>query len=104
MTKLTCDSNTGCCLIGNNDWTFAMPVMPSIDGITEILIFAKKTEFDKYKYEHNLKFISFVQGTFSIYNYDCAFHNLTEEDVIETLNGRYGVYQGYKTVVFVKWE
>ena len=104
MKKLSCYSDIGSCLIGNKDWTFAVPNIGG-DGTTKILIFDRDNdEFVKYRDEHNLKFISSVQGTFNIYKYDCAFHSCDDEDVIATLTGRYGVYQGYWKVVFVKWE
>lgn len=105
MKKLTCDSDIGSCLIGNKDWTFAVPNIGG-DGTTEILIFDKVgEELYEYEKEHNLKFISSVQGTFNIYSYDCAFtNNCNEEDVIATLSGRYGVYQGHWKVAFVKWK
>lgn len=104
MTRLYCDSDIGSCLIGNKDWTFAVPNMGG-DGTTTILVFSKdRNEFREYEKEHKLEFISSVQGTFNIYSYDCAYHSCNDEDVIATLNGRYGVYRGYMKVVFVKWE
>ena len=103
MKKLSCMSDIGSCLIGNKDWTFAVPNIGG-DGVTSITIFESDSEeFRKYEEEHNLKFISSVQGTFNIYSYDCAF-DCRDEDVIETLSGRYGVYQGNWEVAFVKWE
>lgn len=104
MKKLSCSSDIGSCLIGNKDWTFAVPNIGG-DGTTKILIFEKEDK-DFYEYEkaHDLQFISSVQGTFNIYSYDCAYHSCNDEDVIATLSGRYGVYQGHWKVVFVKWE
>ena len=105
MKQSSCWSDIGSCLIGNKDWTFAVPNIGG-DGETIISIFERDNEeFRKYEEEHNLKFISSVQGTFNIYNYDCAFvPECKDEDVITTLSGRYGVYQGEWEVVFVKWE
>lgn len=105
MKKLHCDSDIGSCLIGNKDWTFAVPNFGG-DGTTKILVFDKNDkEFYKYEKEHDLKFFSSVEGTFNIYGYDCAFSDgCNDEDVIATLSGRYGVYQGWYKVVFVKWN
>lgn len=102
MKVLYCDSDIGSCLIGNKDWTFAVPNIGG-DGETAILIFDKDDEeFTEYKKRNNLRFISSVQGTFNIYSYDCAFEDCNDEDIIETLTGRYGVYQGHYKVAFVK--
>lgn len=104
MKKLHCSSDIGSCLIGNKDWTFAVPNIGG-DGTTEIAIFEKDgAEFAKYEKANDLKFISSVHGTFNIYNYDCAFPACDEADVIATLSGRYGVYQGFYKVAFVKWK
>ena len=104
MIRLYCESDIGSCLIGNKDWTFAVPNIGG-DGTTTITIFdTDNKEFWEYKKKRNLNFISSVQGTFNIYNYDCAYHDCNDEDVIVTLSGRYGVYQGEWEVVFVKWE
>ena len=103
MKKLYCSSDIGSCLIGNKDWTFAVPNIGG-DGRTKIIIFNKDgKEFAEYSKNHKLNFISSVQGTFNIYSYDCAFSE-PEDEVIATLTGRYGVYNSYMTVVFVKWE
>ena len=103
MKNFKCYSDMGSCLIGNKDWTFAVPNIGG-DGITEITIFDKgDTDFNTYRKEHKLEFISSVHGTFNIYKHDCAYHNCADEDVITTLSGRYGVYQGYYEVVFVEW-
>ena len=104
MKKLSCMSDIGSVLIGNKDWTFAVKNIGG-DGETNITIFERDDEeFKEYEWEHNLKFYSSVQGTFNIYNYDCAFPECEDEDVIATLSGRYGVYQGEMEVAFVKWE
>ena len=107
MKRLYCSSDIGSCLIGNKDWTFAVPNMGG-DGTTKIAIsdnYRKNSEeFFEYEKKHDLQFISSVQGTFHIYSYDCAYRDCKDEDVIATLSGRYAVYRGYMEVVFVKWE
>ena len=111
MKELYCYSDIGSCLIGDKNWTFAVPNIGG-DGRTKIITFNKDgKEFAEYCKNHKLNFISSVQGTFNIYSYDCAFVYfddcaITEpnDEVIETLTGRYGVYNSYMTVVFVKWE
>lgn len=103
MKKITCISDIGSVLVGNKDWSFAVPNIGG-DGETTITIFENINEFREYEESNNLKFISSIQGTFNIYNYDCAFdYGCNDEDVIATLSGRYGVYQGEMEVAFVKW-
>ena len=94
-------SDIGSVLIGNDDWTFAVPNIGG-DGITQILVFDSDEEYKEYA-KVKLKFISSVQGNFNIYNYDCAYHNTKNATILTTLNGRYGIYQGEWLVVFVKW-
>lgn len=104
MKTLSCSSDVGSCLIGNDVWTFCVPNLGG-DGTTKILIFDDDKEFCVYAKKKNLRFISSAQGTFNIYDYDCAFNDDEEmRNVIATLRGRYGVYHGDWLVVFVKWE
>ena len=102
MKELKCISDIGSVLVGNKDWSFAIPNIGG-DGITIIVIFENCNEFRKYEENNSLKFISSIQGTFNIYIHDCAFE-CRNDDVIETLSGRYGVYQGEMKVAFVKWN
>lgn len=102
-------SDIGSVLIGNDDWTFAVPNGMG-DGISTSLVFDSESEFRKYK-EAKLKnrkehFISSAQGTFNIYDYDCAFEHPDEATVEATLTGRYGIYyiENSYDVIFVKWE
>lgn len=101
--RYTSASDIGSVLIGNNDWTFAVPNIGG-DGTTRITIYTSIKEFDAEKKAKNLRFISSVQGKFNIYNYDCAFNCKLDEAILTTLNGRYGVYNGDLEVAFVLWE
>lgn len=104
MKKYYGDSDIGSVLIGNNDWTFAVPNVGG-DGTTKILVFDKEgEEFKNSQKDDNLKFISSVQGEFNIYSYDCAYHHIDEAEILTTLKGRYGVYSGDWTVAFVRWN
>lgn len=104
MEIFYCESDIGSVLIGNNDWTFAVPNIGG-DGTTRVCIFEKEDDmFLQYHKRKDIKFISSVQGTFNIYGYDCAFVHCLDEEIVATLSGRYGVFQGEWEVVFVKWE
>lgn len=106
MKKLQCESDMGCCLIGNESWTCAVPSVGN-EEITNIIIFESDEEEDFFKYrkEHNLKFVSLVNGKINIYNYDCLYaykEDLNEKNVIETVEGICRIYRGKQEVVFRK--
>ena len=105
MKRLYCDSDIGSCLIGNKDWNLAIPNCYG-DGLTIIQIFDDKDEdFDEYEKANNLEYVASAQGTFNIYNYDCAFvKGCRNEDVIATLSGEYCIYQGEQIIAFVKTD
>lgn len=108
MKKMYCESDIGSVLIGDGNWTFAVPNIGG-DGTTEIKIYESDQEFNADSWCKNMKFISSAQGRFGIYDYDCAYRELlsgkiTIENAMFVLNGRYGVYQGHYKVAFVKWE
>ena len=108
MKKLTCSSDIGSVLIGNADWTFAIPNIGG-DGTTKVRVYDSNAEFASDTWAKGMKFVSSAQGTFGIFDYDCAYHellrgDLTDKDAICTLKGRYGVYNGDYKVAFVKWD
>ena len=108
MKKFNCSSDIGAVLIGNQGWTFAVPNIGG-DGTTKVRVYDSAAEFANDKvWTKGMKFISSAQGTFTIFDYDCAYHELLNGDIAEgdglcTLKGRYGVYQGQMKVAFVKW-
>ena len=109
MKSYSCSSDIGSVLIGNESWTFAVPNYGG-DGTTRVFIFDSKGEFDGSEIRTNkeLDFISSVQGEFGIFEYDCAYHalrsgDMTMKSALCILRGRYGVYRGKFTVVFVRW-
>lgn len=108
MRKFSCDSDIGSVLIGDQDWTFAVPNVGG-DGSTKVRIYDSKQEFLADKWAKDMKFISSVQGKFGIFRYDCVFEELrrgemTMKNAVCVLNGRYGIYNGLYKVAFVKWE
>ena len=108
MVKLSCASDIGSVLIGDQNWTVAVPNVGG-DGETQIRIFDSLKEFFNSDWYGETRFVASVQGRFGIYDYDCAYHNLLSgdmsiEDALAILDGRYGVYNGDYKVAFVKWE
>ena len=66
-------------------------------------------EFSKDPWTKEMHFISSAQGRFGIFGYDCSYHELlrgdmTMKDSLIILEGRYGVFNGFYKVAFVKWE
>lgn len=108
MQTLYSSCDIGSVLIGDGNWTFAVPNIGG-DGTTEIKIFDSDAEWSKHPWSRKMHFISSVQGRFGIFDYDCAFHELlsgdmTIDNAMVILNGRYGVYNADWKVAFVKWE
>lgn len=108
MKQYSCSCDIGSVLIGDENWTFAVPNIGG-DGKTEIRVYDSDSEFAKSSWKKDMKFISSVQGRFGIFDYDCAFDELlsgklTIDDAMVILDGRYGVYNGFYKVAFVKWE
>ena len=108
MKRMSCSCDIGSVLIGDERWTFAVPNIGG-DGTTDIRIYCSDREFVNDSWTKGMKFISSVQGRFGIFDYDCAYHELlrgemTIDDAMAVLNGRYGVYQGEWKVAFVKWD
>lgn len=117
MKHFKTDSDIGCVLIGNEEWTWAVPNIGG-DGETDVFISEKEDiKFKKENYnnrnyivdenkcKHWIDYISTVQGKVGIYNYDCAFSDKEAlKNPIEILEGRYAVYNSERCVVFVKWK
>lgn len=104
MKRYSCDSDIGSVLIGDENWTFAVPNIGG-DGTTEIVVFDSPEEYNASDWR-KLTFLSSVQGRFGIFDYDCAFtlKSLNIDDAMVILKGRYGVYHGFYKVAFVRWR
>jgi hypothetical protein len=96
MKQFKTYSDIGSVLVGNDNFSVALQNGYG-DGETLVRVY----EIGE-KVPDGAKFNTSVQGTFNIYNYDCSDRN--EEDVVATLSGRFGVYYGYSSVFFEKWE
>lgn len=86
-------SDAGSVKIGNDKFSILIPNGYG-DGMTDVCIVHTKDN----PFSNVLKFLTGVDGTFSIYSYDCG-------DAVETeLIGRFGIYYGDGFVVFEKWS
>ena len=108
MKEFECSCDIGSVLIGNEEWTFAVPNIGG-DGTTKVRIYDSDKEFSKDPWTKEMHFISSAQGRFGIFRYDCLYHELlrgdeTMKDSLIILEGRYGVFNGFYKVAFVKWE
>jgi hypothetical protein len=99
MKKYYCTSEVGSVLIGNEQVRFAIPNGYG-DGLTAVRVYDIGEAIDING--NDLHFKTFVEGTFNIYDYDCC--DGSQEHVLATLDGRYGVYIGELLVVFQKWR
>ena len=105
MNRFYCASDIGSVLIGNDEWTFAVPNIGG-DGTTDVGVFDSDEEFKTSHWCKDVKFLSSVQGRFGIYDYDCAFEDLRQGVLVApvtVLEGRYGIYNGFYKAAFVKW-
>jgi len=62
-------------LIGNQDWTFAIPTVPE-DGTMTVIVDPNFDEMRELEDAHDLKFIGFARGSFGIYENDGIYRNL----------------------------
>jgi UDP-2,3-diacylglucosamine pyrophosphatase LpxH len=50
------------------------------------------------KFDEKLwKFFTSIEGKFNIYKYDCG------NEIVETIEGKYGIFHGESFVILVKW-
>ena len=101
MKTFNCSSDIGSVLVGNKEVRFALPNIGG-DGTTKLYVFDDETSFLAYPVSDMVKFVTCIEGKFNVFSYDCSHGD--DEDVIATLEGRYGVYRGEWIVVLVKWE
>lgn len=96
MKELFSYADAGSVLVGTKD--FGILINNGYgDGKTTIKIGTRK-ELDAI----NKKFLTVINGSFNIYRYDCSQRK--EDDILITLNGRYGIYQNNGTVYFEEWN
>lgn len=85
------------------------------DGNFKIYEFESEIDFEEYKKEHfekydiELKDYKFITGcefkNARVLDYDCLhLENITEENILFELNGRYGIYYNYGKIYFVKYK
>ena len=101
MKKFKLDSDIGSVLVGNEQVQFALPNIGG-DGTTTLLIYNSIDEYSTVQNERQDEFVTCIQGTFNVFKYDCSDGD--NEDVVTTLQGRYGVYRNDYTVILVRWE
>jgi hypothetical protein len=103
MRIFDCPSDIGSVLVGNEDFGIALPNIGG-DGWTVLRIYENRKEKDADCKARGveLRFITSIEGKFNIYNYDCS--DRKPEDIIATIEGRYGVYSGQMEVALEKWS
>ena len=101
MKEFTCYSDVRSVTVGSKEFRVDLPNRGG-DGTTMCYIFEDEGEFALNKDHSNSSFVTCVEGTFNVYNYDCT--SGIDEDILITLTGRYGVYRSNMKVILVKWE
>lgn len=101
VKTFTCYSDIGSVLVGNKDVRFALPNIGG-DGETRLFVFDDDQSFCSSTVYPKFNFVTCIEGKFNVFSYDCSKGD--DEDVIITLEGRYGVYQGNWMVALVKWK
>lgn len=97
MKTYKTDSDIGSVLVGTKEFGVAL-TNGCGDGETTVIVLDKGEE-DKLR--KDATFNTSIGGTFNIYSYDCSMR--TDEDILTTLSGQYGVYYWGYEVYFVEW-
>lgn len=105
--KYSCDG--GCISIGTKDCRTNFPNGYG-DGEFDAIVLETQEERRKYYYQNKMMEHSTYRGSVTgdeikVWNYDCLMEDeLTEENILFTLSGRYGIYSNNGTVIFINWE
>lgn len=92
------ESDGGCFLFGNKDFSFNLPNGYG-DCRNKVIVFCSLDEFysfleEKYgkrnPYDVNFKWQTTIKGCFNLYNYDCS--NMSPKDIKVRFNGKYSLY------------
>lgn len=97
MEQIYTESDAGGILVGTKD--FGIKISNGYgDGTTEIIILDINEELPK-----DAKYKQCLEGKINIYNYDCS--KRLDEDIVYTLNGKYGIYRDDSYIMyFKKWN
>ena len=89
-------SDMGGIKVGNNNFSIIIPNGRG-DGTTRVSVKSKSAQ-ELRNYTHNcFNYFTSIEGEFNIYSYDC------ENDVVTTVNGRYGIFYYDGLVLFEEW-
>ena len=101
MKELTCYSDAGGCLIGNKNKVMLVPNIGG-DGKTKVSIYDSYSEFYSHRKHDKLNLLYGIEGKINIYEYDCMIDApWFTNNIIETIDGEFMVFQGFKEVIFV---
>jgi len=100
MKTYYCDSDIGSVLVGNKEMQFALPNIGG-DGTTKLIV-CSMSEYENKVSRPDDEFVTSINGKFNVFSYDCS--NGDDEDVIATLEGRFGVYRNSWKVILERWD
>lgn len=96
MKKFKSYADAGSILIGTTD--FGILISNDYGDCETTIIVGTQEDLDAF----NKKFLTCLDGKFNIYRYDCCQRK--ENDILTTLNGKYGIYNACGTVYFEEWR
>lgn len=97
MKKYTYYCDGGSLKLGNGNFT-ATYGNDFGDGDFEVRIYDSEEEVMKDYELNQLNFKGSVEGEISIYEYDCG------NEILTTINGRYGIYAHCGDIILEKWK
>lgn len=101
--EYSCDG--GSLMLGNKDFQVAFPNDYG-DGRHLVYIGTTGRTVPDTFHGDRVKFVGSIQGEFNVYSYDCLEESelVDSDNILVTLNGRYGVYACEGYMFLEKWE
>lgn len=101
--EYSCDG--GSLMLGNKDFQVAFPNGFG-DGGFPVYIGGPGRRVCKEFHGDRVRFVGSIEGKFNVYSYDCLNGDelVDSDNILVTLNGRYGVYACEGYMFLEKWE
>lgn len=101
MKKYYTNSDVGCFLFGNKDFSFKLPNGVG-DGRNTVLVFDSEEEYKAFcikdygekRWYDAFKWQMPINGKFNLYNYDCS--DMDDKDIKAKFDGKYYLYLRYE--------
>lgn len=98
MKQYYTESDGGCFLFGNKDFSFNIPngygdcrnKVILFDSYAEFYSFLEEKYGNRNPYDVKFKWQTSIEGRFNLYNYDCS--DMNEKDIKAKFDGKYSIY------------